>query len=206
MSSSATAVAVEPAKTSRPPERLFISREKRSTVLCLLLVLATLALYNPVAHNGFTNLDDDFYILHNPHVIAGLTWSTAKWAFTSYDAANWHPLTWLSHALDCQIFKLNPAGHHYVNVLLHALNAVLLFLLLQSATGFTWRSLMVAALFALHPINVESVAWAAERKNVLSMLFFLLALHAYGWYARRESVKRYMVVAGLFGLGLMAKP
>ena len=206
MSSSASAVAVEPAKISRPPERLFISREKRSTVLCLLLALVTLALYNPVVHNGFTNLDDDFYVSHNPHVIAGLTWDTVKWAFTSYDAANWHPLTWLSHALDCQLFKLNPAGHHYINVLLHALNAVLLFLLLQSATGFTWRSLMVAALFALHPINVESVAWAAERKNVLSMLFFLLAMHAYGWYMRRGGVQRYAVIAGLFALGLMAKP
>ncbi len=108
-----------------------------------------------------------------------MTWATVKWAFTTYNQGNWHPLTWLSHALDYRLFGLNPAGHHYVNVLLHAVNAVLLFLLLQSATGFRWRSLMVAALFALHPINVESVAWAAERKNVLSMMFFLLALYAY---------------------------
>ncbi len=206
MSSGATAVAVEPAKISQPPVRLFISREKRSTVLCLLLVLVTLALYNPVIHNGFTNLDDDFYIVHNAHVIEGLTWHTVKWAFTSYDAANWHPLTWLSHAVDCQLFGLNPVGHHYVTVLLHATNAVLLFLLLESATGLTWPSLMVAALFALHPINVESVAWATERKNVLSTLFFLLAMHAYGWYVRRGGVKRYAVLAGLFALGLMAKP
>jgi tetratricopeptide (TPR) repeat protein len=170
------------------------------------LVLLTLAFYNPIVHNDFTNLDDDIYIVHNPHVTAGLTWDTVKWAFTSYDAANWHPLTWLSHALDCQLFKLNPVGHHYVNVLLHAVNAILLFLLLEAATGFAWPSLMVAALFALHPVNVESVAWAAERKNVLSMLFFLLTLHAYGWYARRASVRRYAVVAALFALGLMAKP
>ncbi len=173
--------------------------------MSLLLLLVTLALYNPVVHNGFTNFDDDFYVVHNPYVLSGLNWNTVKWAFTSYDAANWHPLTWLSHALDCQLFKLNPAGHHYVSVLLHALNVVLLFLLLQSATGFTWRSLMVAALFGLHPINVESVAWAAERKNVLSMLFFLFALYAYGCYARRESVKRYALVAALFAAGLMAK-
>jgi protein O-mannosyl-transferase len=205
LSSSATATAVDPGTASRPPARLFISREKRSTVLCLLLALATLALYNPVVHNGFTNLDDDFYVAHNPRVIAGLTWSTVKWAFTTYEAANWHPLTWLSHALDCQLFGLNPVGHHYVTVLLHAINAVLLFLLLQSATELTWSSLMVAALFALHPVNVESVAWVAERKNVLSMLFFLLAMHAYGWYVRRGGVKRYAVVAGLFALGLMAK-
>jgi protein O-mannosyl-transferase len=206
MSSSATASAMQPATVSRPPARLFISREKRSTVLCLLLVLMTLVFYNSVAHNGFTNLDDDGYITENTHVRAGLTWDTVKWAFTSRDAANWHPLTWLSHALDCQLFKLNPVGHHYVNVLLHAVNALLLFLLLESATGLTWPSFMVAALFALHPVNVESVAWAAERKNVLSMLFFLLTLHAYRWYVRRGGVKRYSAVAALFALGLMAKP
>jgi protein O-mannosyl-transferase len=180
--------------------------EKRRVVLCLLLVLLTLALYNPIVHNGFTNYDDNGYITENAHVRAGLTWDTVKWAFTSRDCANWHPVTWLSHALDFELFKLNPAGHHYVTVLLHAANAILLFLLLEGATGFTWPSLMVAALFALHPINVESVAWAAERKNVLSMLFFLLTLHAYGWYARAVNVKRYAVVAGLFALGLMAKP
>jgi Tfp pilus assembly protein PilF len=170
------------------------------------LALLTLAVYNPIVHNQFTNFDDDSYILDNTHVRAGLTWDTVKWAFTSRDAANWHPLTWLSHALDCQLFKLNPAGHHYVTVLLHAGSAVLLFLLLESAAGLTWPSFMVAALFALHPVNVESVAWAAERKNVLSMLFFLLTLHAYGWYVRRGGgVRRYAAVAALFALGLMAK-
>ena len=175
-------------------------------MLCLLLVGVVLAFYSPVTHNGFLNYDDDWYITNNPHVKAGLTWATVKWAFTTYDQANWHPVTWLSHALDCQLFGLNPAGHHYVNVLLHAVNAVLLFLLLQSATGFRWRSLMVAALFALHPVNVESVAWAAERKNVLSMLFFLFALHAYVWYTRRPELRRYAVVAVVFALGLLCKP
>jgi tetratricopeptide (TPR) repeat protein len=197
---------MQPAVVSRLRENLLSSHEKRSIVLCLLLALLTLAFYNPVVHNGFTNLDDEIYIVHNPHVSGGLNWDTVKWAFTSYDAANWHPLTWLSHALDCQLFGLNPVGHHYVTVLLHATNAILLFLLLEGATGLTWPSLMVAALFALHPVNVESVAWAAERKNVLSMLFFLLTLHAYGWYVRRTSVRRYAVVAALFALGLMAKP
>jgi tetratricopeptide (TPR) repeat protein len=129
-----------------------------------------------------------------------------QWAFSTSEEANWHPLTWLSHELDSELFGLNPVGHHVVNVLLHAVNAVLLFLLLQSATGFRWRSLMVAALFALHPINVESVAWAAERKNVLSMLFFLLALYAYGRYARRPGLGRYIAVAGFFVLSLLAKP
>jgi tetratricopeptide (TPR) repeat protein len=174
--------------------------------LCLLLALVTLAFYNPIVHNAFTNLDDDIYILNNAHVRAGLTWNTVKWAFTSFDAANWHPVIWLSHALDYQLFKLNPAGPHYVNVLLHTGSAILLLLLLESATGLTWASFMVAALFALHPVNVESVAWAAERKNVLSMVFFLLTLHAYGWYVRRGGgLRRYAVVAALFALGLMAK-
>jgi len=126
-------------------------------LLCLLLTVGVLASYNPVIHNGFINFDEDGYILDNPHVKAGLTWSTVKWAFT-FDNANWAPLSWLSHALDCELFGLNPAGHHYMSVLLHAANAVLLFLLLQAATRSRWRSLVVAALFALHPINVESVA------------------------------------------------
>jgi protein O-mannosyl-transferase len=206
LSSGATATAKQRAVISPPPASLSTSDGKRSTVLSLLLVLLTLAFYNPVIHNGFTNFDDNGYITDNAHVRAGLTWDTVKWAFTTRDCANWHPLTWLSHALDYQFFKLNPAGHHYVSVLLHAGNAILLFLLLASATGLTWPSFMVAALFALHPMNVESIAWAAERKNVLSMLFFLLTLHAYGWYVRRVSVRRYAVVAALFALGLMAKP
>jgi protein O-mannosyl-transferase len=206
LSTSAVVSAKELKRISRPPELSATSREKRNTILCLLLVLLTLAFYNPVVHNGFTNLDDDLYVVNNPHVRAGLTWSTVKWAFASREAANWHPVTWLSHALDCQLFKLNPVGPHYVNVLLHAANAVLLFLLLETATGFTWPSVMVAALFALHPMNVESVAWASERKNVLSMLFLLLTMRAYQRYVRQTSVKRYLIVAVLFALGLMAKP
>jgi len=154
--------ATKPTAITQPRASLFISGKKRSAVLCLLLLLLTLAFYNPIVNNGFTNYDDNGYITDNPHVRAGLTWETVKWAFTSFDAANWHPLTWLSHALDIQLFKLNPAGHHYVNVLLHGANAILLFLLLEGATGLTWPSWMVAALFALHPVNVESVAWAAE--------------------------------------------
>ncbi|MGA8438670.1 MAG: tetratricopeptide repeat protein [Candidatus Sulfotelmatobacter sp.] len=206
MSSTPTTIIQQPAIASGLQARLFILGRKRKVVLCLLLVLVTLGFYNSIVQNGFTTLDDEVYILHNPHVRAGLTWNTFTYAFTTFDTANWHPLTWLSHALDCQLFNLNPAGHHYVNLLLHALNAILLFLLLEAATGLTWPSLMVAALFALHPVNVESVAWAAERKNVLSMTFFLLAMHAYGWYVRRVSVKRYAALAALFALGLMAKP
>jgi Flp pilus assembly protein TadD/general stress protein CsbA len=192
--------------TVRKPEGLFSSPEKRTFVLCLLLIVATLAVYNPVNRNTFVNFDDDHYITHNPNVITGLNWQTVQWALTNFYEANWHPLTWISHALDCQLFGLNPVGHHYVNVFLHALNAVLLFWLLQSATKCTWRSLMVAALFALHPVNVESVAWASERKNVLSMMFLLLAMQAYGWYARKPGVARYSAVTVLFACGLMSKP
>jgi len=179
---------------------------QRKLILCLLLVLSTIALYNPVTRAPFLNFDDVVYVTDNPQVHAGLTWNTVVWAFHTSDAANWHPITWLSHALDCQIFGLNPEGPHTINVLLHAANAVLLFLILESATGLAWRSLAVAALFALHPINVESVAWIAERKNVLSMFFFLVSLAAYGWYTHRASVGRYLVVTAAYVLGLMTKP
>ena len=166
----------------------------------------TLCVFNRASQNSFVNFDDDGYITENSHVREGLTWETVRWAFTTNAQSNWHPLTWLSHVIDYQLFHFNPAGHHYTSVLLHALNAVLLFLLFQSATGFTGRSLIVAALFALHPVNVESVAWISERKNVLSMMLFLLAILAYGRYAREPVAKRYIVVGLLFAAGLMAKP
>lgn len=184
----------------------FESPQNRRVVLCLLLVLATIALYNPISRAPFLNYDDDYYILQNSHIRSGLTGSTAKWALHATDLSNWHPVTWLSHALDIQLFGLKPAGHHYMNVLLHALNTVLLFLLLERVTGMAWRSLLVAILFAIHPINVESVAWISERKNLLSMLFLLLGLIAYAHYVQRTSVKRYLLVALCFALGLMAKP
>ncbi|MFZ0479345.1 MAG: tetratricopeptide repeat protein [Terriglobales bacterium] len=186
--------------------KLSLSLKKRNILLALALAAGVFAVYSPVLHNSFLNYDDNVYITINPPVTAGLTLGTVKWAFTTFHAENYHPLTWLSHALDCQLFGLNSAGHHEVNVLLHAANAVLVFLLLQSVTGFTWRSLFVAALFALHPINVESVAWAAERKNVLSMLFFLLALNAYVAYVRQPRLGRYLLIALFFTLGLLSKP
>ena len=175
-------------------------------LLGLLLVGATVALYFPVNHHPFVNYDDDRYVSDNSQVKAGLSKETIAWAFTTYDEANWHPLTWLSHTLDYQLFELDPAGHHDVNLVLHVLNAGLLFWVLWRATGYPGRSLMVAALFALHPINVESVVWVAERKNLLSMLFFLLALGAYRWYARAPRLGRYAVVGLLYILGLMSKP
>ena len=171
-----------------------------------MLAAATIALYSPVIGYSFVVLDDHDYVTANPHIQGDAAWSTIKWAFTSTDAANWHPLTWLSHALDYQLFALNPAGHHFDSVLIHALNAVLLFLLLAWVTKRVGPSLLVAALFAVHPLNVESVAWVAERKNVLSTLFFFLAIAAYAWYAQKPDWRRYLLVAALFAAGLMAKP
>jgi protein O-mannosyl-transferase len=182
-------------------------RRRRFTVLsCLLLVIGTAAVYGSLARHPFVDFDDQYYVTQNEHVQAGLSWKTFLWSFNVGYAQNWHPLTWLSHALDCQLYGLNPPGHHLTNLAFHALNVVILFLLLIRVTGAMGGSLCVAVLFALHPLNVESVAWVAERKNVLSTLFFLLALGAYGWYARRPNLKRYSVLAVLFVLGLASKP
>ena len=199
--------ATHPTESQRPrAPQLFASQQQRRLIACLLLSLLTFALYNPATRAPFLNYDDAAYIGENPHVRAGLTWSTITWAFHSTEQWSWQPVTWLSHALDCQMFGLNPAGPHAVNIFFHATNVVLLFLVLAAATGFFWRSLAVAALFALHPINVESVAWIAERKNVLSMFFFLVALAAYGWYSRRPGVTRYLTVTAAYALALMSKP
>ena len=152
-------------------------------VICSLLVLATWVAYWPVTRHQFVNFDDPHYICDNPHVKAGLTWSGLLWAFQSGYASNWHPLTWISHMVDCQLYGLNPAGHHLTNLLFHLTNTLLLFLLLRRLTGSLWRSAFVAALFAWHPLHVESVAWASERKDVLSTCFFLLTIWAYARYA-----------------------
>jgi Flp pilus assembly protein TadD len=185
---------------------LFADLQKRNKIVCLLLAVVTLALYNPVNRHPFVNYDDDRYVINNPHVRQGLTADTIAWSLTATEQANWHPLTWMSHALDCSLFRLNPAGHHFTSVLLHVVNVILLFLLLMWATGRLGPSLFVAALFAVHPINVESVAWVAERKNVLCTMFFFLTLWAYGWYARKPRWTRYLAVAGLFAAGLASKP
>lgn len=175
-------------------------------LLCLTLALATVAVYGRCLANDFINFDDRTYVTENAHLRSGITFETVHWAFTTYYAGNWHPLTWLSHAFDVETFGLNPAGHHSISVLLHALNVVLFFLVLSYATGSQMRSFLVAALFALHPLNVECVAWAAERKSLLCALFFLLALGMYGWYAARPSAGRFVALTVLFALGLMAKP
>jgi protein O-mannosyl-transferase len=178
----------------------------RKSALCLVLLGAVFAVYFPVLSHPFVIYDDADYVSHNLQVQQGLTLSTLRWALTSMDFSNWHPLTWMSHALDCELFGLDAGGHHFTSLLLHGINAVILFLLLFRVTGKIWRSVLVAALFGLHPINVESVAWVAERKTVLSMLFLLLALWAYLWYARKPGIVRHGFVDILFALALAAKP
>jgi protein O-mannosyl-transferase len=176
------------------------------TPLALLLIaLVTVAVYWPALGNGFIDYDDTDYVTVNMMVRQGLTLQGALWSFSAFHAGNWHPLTWLSHMLDIQLFGLNPAGHHAVSVLLHAGNAALLCLVLQRLTGLLGRSAAVALLFALHPLHVESVAWIAERKDVLSTLFWLLTMLAYLWYLKGPSVGRYLALAALFCLGLLSK-
>jgi tetratricopeptide (TPR) repeat protein len=175
-------------------------------LLSFCLVLPVIAVYYPIHTHPFCGLDDYLYVVNNTAIHHGLNWATVRWSFMTFGMGNWIPVSWLSHALDYQLFGLNPAGHHMVNVLLHALNVVLLFWVLKRATNYTGRSFMVAALFALHPMNVEPVAWVAELKTMLSMLFFLLALDAYRRYAHAPQIGRYMVVVVLFGAGLLAKP
>lgn len=191
-----------PNLTAPPRTGTFLAGKNLNTVFCVLLAAATIALYSPVLGYSFVVLDDREYVIANSHIHGGLGWDTIKWTFTSTTAANWHPLTWLSHALDYQLFALNPTGHHLDSVLIHALNAVVLFLLLAWVTKRVGPSLLVAALFAVHPINVESVAWVAERKNVLSTLLFLLAIGAYVRYAQKPDWRRYLLVAALFVAGL----
>src|ERR1035441_8242306 len=142
--------------------------KKITVAVAFALAAVTLLVYLPVLHNGFVNYDDPDYITNNPHVQAGLSWPGIVWAFQSGEASTWHPLTWISHMADCQLFGLNPAGHHLTSLLFHTANTLLLFFLLNRLTGALWRSAFVAALFAWHPLHVESVAWASERKDVLS--------------------------------------
>jgi len=198
---------------------------RRQVCIYLGLGLLTLAVFGPTVRYSFLDYDDDAYVLTNPHVLTGLTWQNVGWAFGSTHASNWHPLTWLSHALDCQLYGRRASGHHLTNVLFHLTNTLLLFGLLQRMTGSLWRSAFVAALFAVHPLHVESVAWIAERKDVLSAFFFLLTLWAYVRYVERSegggrksdvrgpwsfghlpSSVFYLLSVGCFALGLMSKP
>ena len=178
----------------------------QKTVVFLLLAGLVLVAYSGVWNYPFIHLDDGVYVTNNTRVKLGLSWDNFKWALTNLEVANnWHPVTWLSHMLDCQLYGLSPVGHHLTNLVFHLANVLLLFAVLQQMTGAVWRSALVAALFGLHPLNVESVAWVAERKNVLSTLFWLLTLWAYLGYVRKPGWKRYLGMMGLLVLGLMTK-
>src|SRR6516165_5383170 len=174
--------------------------------ICLLLVAVTLAVFGQTIRYQFVNFDDDVYVYNTPAIKAGLTLKGISTAFISQHAHNWHPLTTISHMLDCQLYGLNAGGHHATNVILHTIAVLLLFWVLQQMTNATWRSALVAALFAVHPLHVESVAWVSERKDILSAIFFFLMLYAYSRYAGAPSVMRYLAVVVLFAAGLMSKP
>jgi Flp pilus assembly protein TadD len=174
--------------------------------IAVFLIAITWAVFGQTFHHQFINYDDPLYVYDNPHVRAGLNWHGIAWAFTHVHSQNWHPLTTISHMLDCQLLGLNPGAHHLVNVFWHSVAAVLLFLLLAELTDSVWASAFVAAVFAVHPLRVESVAWIAERKDVLSGTFFMLTLLAYARWTQKPTVARYLTMSTLFACGLMSKP
>ncbi len=175
-------------------------------LVCLSIVITTLAVYWQVRNHAFVNLDDSLYILKNPYVRDGLTLEGITWAFSFPGFDYWHPLTWLSHMLDCHLYGLQPGMHHESSLILHIVNGMLLFLIFKRMTEKVWRSAFVAALFTLHPLNVESVVWLAERKNVLSTFFWFLTILTYIYYTERPVFSRYLLVFFVFALGLMSKP
>jgi len=179
---------------------------RREALICLVLIAVTLVVYGQVKDHEFINYDDNVYVTDNQYVQKGLTGASLYWAFINIEAGNWHPLSWLSHMLDFELYGLNPRGHHLTNVLFHLANSILLFVALRWMTAAVWRSGLVAALFALHPLHVESVAWVAERKDLLSTFFWMLTILAYINYVKRSEVKKYLLVLVLFSLSLMAKP
>ena len=198
----------ESQSSASPPSQFRKAETPREWTLLVVLglVTVTMLLYQPALHNFFLNYDDPLYVVENTHVLRGLSWESVEWAFSATSADNWHPLTWISHMVDVDLFGVKPMGHHLDSVLWHVLNVVLLFSLLRMSTGYLWRSAAAAALFGLCPLNVECVAWVAERKSLISTTFLLLALLSYGWYAGKPNWKRYLMVALAFALGLMAKP
>jgi len=183
-----------------------IINKHRDLLVCIILVIAILAIFWQIKNHDFINYDDNVYVTDNLHIYQGLTVDNIIWAFTTGYASNYHPLTWLSHMLDISLFGLNPGWHHLVNVFFHIANTLLLFFILNRMTGAFWRSIFVSALFAFHPLHVESVAWAAERKDVLSTFFFMLTILAYILYVEKPLLRRYLLVLFLFILGLLSKP
>src|SRR5436305_3159379 len=195
---------------ARWPRRTITKTVRTQLVLkfaiCAALIAITWAVFGQTLGHEFVNFDDPIYVSENDQVHGGLSWHGVAWAFTHIHSHNWHPLTTMSHMLDCQLFGLKPGAHHFVNVLLHSATAVLLFLLLERLTLNLWSSAFVAAVFAIHPLRVESVAWISERKDLLSGLFFVLTLLAYFYYARKPNLGRYLTMSILFACGLMSKP
>jgi hypothetical protein len=183
-----------------------ITNSQKKILIILALIVSVLAVYWQVQNFDFVNYDDQVYVTQNFRIQSGITWESIAGAFTDLHTSNWHPLTMMSHMLDWQLFGGRAGGHHWTSVIIHIFNTVLLFFLLNQLTGAIWRSAFVAALFAIHPINVESVAWIAERKNVLSTFFWLLTMLLYVWYVKQPGWKRYLPVFLCFALGLMSKP
>ncbi len=183
-----------------------LSRIRRIQFICVGLAAITFAAYSPILKNEFITYDDGSYIAENPAVLSGLNWTSIQWAFNVGYSGNWHPLTWVSHMTDVALFGVNPSVHHLMNLLLHIANSVLVFLVFQRMTKIVWPSAFVAIVFALHPLHVQSVAWAAERKDVLSMLFWLLTMWSYVRYVERPKTARYLLALLFFALGLMTKP
>jgi protein O-mannosyl-transferase len=183
-----------------------ISRQHQELLISLFLIMLIVIVYAQVGAFDFVDFDDSFYVTENSHVRNGLTLDGVIWAFTTTHEANWHPLTWLSHMVDCELYGLNPAGHHYTNILFHTANTLILFFILFRMTGELWKSAFAAALFAIHPLHVESVAWVSERKDVLSTFFGLLSIGAYYHYSKIPSSKRFLLVVIFLSMGLMAKP
>ena len=183
-----------------------LNDKQRAILICLFLTVITLWVFFQVKDYDFVGFDDDEYVMENSHLQTGLTSKNISWAFTVFYAGNWHPLTWLSHMLDCQLFGLKPGLHHLVNIFFHIANTLLLFLVLVRMTKGLWQSAFVAAVFAIHPLHVESVAWVSERKDVLSTFFWMLTMGAYVFYVERQELKRYFLALSFFTLGLMAKP
>jgi cytochrome c-type biogenesis protein CcmH/NrfG len=184
----------------------FIQKRRLGFIICLFLAASSLLVYYQSTQHDFVNYDDEFYVTENPDVNVGVTLQGIAWAFTTGHGANWHPLTWLSHMLDSELYGLNPMGHHWTNLQLHIANTILLFLFLKWVTGALWRSSLVAAFFALHPLHVESVAWVAERKDVLCAFFWILSMWAYAGYVFYGNRKYYVLLVIFFVLGLMSKP
>ena len=174
--------------------------------VCLFLTLIIAAVYFQVRNHEFVDYDDNTYVRINPHIQSGLNREGISWAFTSTRAGNWHPLTWVSHMMDVQLYGMNVGGHHLTNVVFHILNSLLLFLLLRRMTGDIWQGAFVAGLFALHPLHVESVSWISERKDVLSAFFWTMTMWSYVWYVERPGVARYLMILLFFIMGLMSKP